>query len=361
VDPRTLYDSFVTSAKSLVNRRVTHLRVAFLTAGLSWGTLRWLRAAYRSGVGVSASKCPTTAGLSTWRSPDLSTQWAAGHRGSMEIETFLDARAGAARASALFAAGFTRTSVGKAVAAGRIVRIRRGVYSRPREADLFGLALHHNALLTCLSAAPIYRLWTLNEAGPLHLSPGHKATPPGMLAHGRCLHATHPWLPVAGLADVLIHALRCLPELESLVMVQCAAQRGDITVQFLRRKLPGNRNARARAVLDSVIPRADSVLEVLANFHFCQAGLKVRRHVQLPGVGEVDFLIEDCLVVETDGGTHLEPRQVRKDRKRNNATVVGGHLGLRFGYDDVVNHPARMVAEVLAVLELRRRGAFDAR
>ena len=75
----------------------------------------------------------------------------------------------------------------------------------------------------------------------------------------------------------------------------------------------------------------------------------------------MDFLIEECLVVETDGSTHLEPRQVKKDRKRNNATLIGGRLGLRFGYDDVVHHPERMVAEVLAVLELCRQGGFGAR
>ena len=144
-------------------------------------------------------------------------------------------------------------------------------------------------------------------------------------------------------------------------MLQCATQRGDVTLDFLRRKLAGNRNARARSTLDSVIPRADSVLEVLANYHFQRAGLHVRRHVELPGVGEVDFVIEDCLVVETDGSTHLEPLQVKKDRKRNNATVIGGRLCLRFGYDDVVHHPERMVAQVLEVLELCRRGAFSAR
>ncbi|MBT2536917.1 DUF559 domain-containing protein [Arthrobacter sp. ISL-69] len=279
----------------------------------------------------------------------------------MDIETFLRTRSGVTKASALRAAGFKHTARDKALAAGRIVRIRRGVYSLPKEAGAFGLALRHNALLTCLSAAPTYALWTVLDAGPVHLSPGQKSTPPGTLAHGRCPHPRHPWLPVAGLADVLIHALRCLPEVESLVMVQCAAQRGDITVEFLRRKLPGNRNARARAILHSVIPRADSVLEVLANYHFRRAGLHVRMHVELPGVGEVDFLIEDCVVVETDGGSHLEPRQVKKDRKRNNATVIGGRLGLRFGYDDVVNHPDRMVAEVMAVLELCRRGGFSAR
>ncbi|MBP1232441.1 very-short-patch-repair endonuclease [Arthrobacter sp. PvP102] len=279
----------------------------------------------------------------------------------MDIETFLRARSGVTKASALRAAGFTHTARDKALAAGRIVRIRRGIYSLPAEAGAVGMALNHNALLTCLSAAPTYALWTVLDAGTVHLSLSHKRTPPGTLAHGRCVHPRHPWLPVAGLADVLIHALRCLPEVESLVMVQCAAQRGDITVEFLRRKLPGNRNARARAVLDSVIPRADSILEVLANYHFRRAGLHVRRHVELPGVGEVDFLVEDCLVVETDGGSHLEPRQAKKDRKRNNATVIGGRLGLRFGYDDVVNHPERMVAEVVAVLELRRRGAFGSR
>ena len=279
----------------------------------------------------------------------------------MDIETFLRTRSGVTKASALRAAGFTHTARDKALAAGRIVRIRRGIYSLPAEAGAFGLALRHNALLTCLSAAPTYALWTVLDAGPVHVSPGHKPTPPGTLTHGRCPHPRHPWLPVAGLADVLIHALRCLPEVESLVMVQCAAQRGDITVEFLRRKLPGNRNARARAVLDSVIPRADSILEVLANYHFGRAGLHVRRHVELPGVGEVDFLIEECVVVETDSGSHLEPRQVKKDRKRNNATVIGGRLGLRFGYDDVVNHPQRMVAEVMAVLELCRRGGFSAR
>jgi very-short-patch-repair endonuclease len=279
----------------------------------------------------------------------------------MDIETFLRTRAGASLASALRAAGYTRTARDKALAAGRIVRVRRSIYSLPGEAHVFGQALSHNALVTCLSAAPAYGLWTLHDAEIAHLSPSHKATPPGTLAHGRCIHPTHPWLPVAGLADVLIHALRCLPEPEALVMVQCAAQRGDVTVEFLRRKLPGNRNARARAVLDSVVLRADSVLEVLANYHFWRAGLHVRMHVELPGVGEVDFLIEECLVVETDGRTHSEPRQVKKDRKRNNATVIGGHLGLRFGYDDVVHHPRRMVAEVLEVLELCRRGAFGGR
>ncbi|MEE9094807.1 type IV toxin-antitoxin system AbiEi family antitoxin domain-containing protein [Pseudarthrobacter phenanthrenivorans] len=278
----------------------------------------------------------------------------------MDIEAFLRYRGGTARTASLRKAGFPRSRLDRALADGRIVRVRRGVYGLPHQTGEVRLALEHNALLTCASAAPVYQLWTLQKAALVHLTPGHKRTVPGTLTHGRIRHQVHPSLPVAGLADVLIHALHCLPTLEALVMVQCATQRGDITLDFLRSKLPGNRNARARSVLDFVIPRADSVLEVLANYNFRHAGLSVRRHVELDGVGEVDFLIEDCLVVETDGQTHLEPKQVKKDRARNNATVVGGRLCLRFGYADVVHHPGQMVAQVLAVLEHSRRGAFSA-
>lgn len=179
-----------------------------------------------------------------------------------------------------------------------------------------------------------------------------------IVEHGRTRHPKHGWLPVAGLADVLLHSLRCLPELESLVMVQSAAGRRDIELDFLYSKLQGRRNGQARAILDLVIPRSDSLLEVLANTHFRRAGLRVRRHVYIPGVGEVDFLIEECLVVETDGSTHFEPKSVKRDQRRNNRSVLGGYLVLRYYYADVVHAPEEMVADVLAVLKLRREGKF---
>jgi hypothetical protein len=49
---------------------------------------------------------------------------------------------------------------------------------------------------------------------------------------------THPGVagPVAALPDVLLHALLCLPPLESLVMVESAYNRGDIDLTFLRRQ-----------------------------------------------------------------------------------------------------------------------------
>jgi very-short-patch-repair endonuclease len=126
-------------------------------------------------------------------------------------------------------------------------------------------------------------------------------------------------------------------------------------LDFLYSKCCGRRNGRVRSVLDLVIPRADSLLEVLANTHFIRAGFRVKRHVVIPGVGEVDFLVEDLIVVEADGATHFEPKSVKRDQRRNNRSILGGYLVLRYYYDDVVYTPEAMVAEVQAVLRVWRR------
>lgn len=254
-------------------------------------------------------------------------------------------------------AGFSRTMVSRAVRLGVLVKVRRGVYGLHGQ-DVMSMALAAGGRLTCLSAAPVYGLWTLNSATSVHVCRSHPSKATGIKDHGRPSHPKHAWLPVVGLADVLLHALHCLPELEALVMVQSAVGSGSISLEFLFAKCQGRRNGKARSVLDLVIPRADSVLEVLANAHFARAGLRVRRHVYIPGVGEVDFLVEECLIVETDGSTHLEPRSVKRDQRRNNRSIIDGYLVLRYYYDDVVHSPEAMVAEVQAVLKLWRSGHF---
>jgi very-short-patch-repair endonuclease len=282
----------------------------------------------------------------------------------MDLVQFVRTRGGVARTAQLRQAGFSKADFSRALQDGRLNLLRRGVYAVDKPDRAILAAVQANAKLTCVSAGRFYGLWQLrgpatpDEPGMLHLSCGNGVPKTQVVDHAACMHPAHPCLPVAGLADVLLHALRCLPELEALVMVQSAVSQGSITVEFLKGKLPGNRNGAARSVLDLVIPRADSLTEVLARVHFLRAGLMVRMHADVPGVGEVDCLIEECLVVELDGGSHLEPRQVKKDQRRNNAALKAGLLPLRYYYDDVVHHPERMVAQVRSVLHLREAGRF---
>jgi very-short-patch-repair endonuclease len=278
--------------------------------------------------------------------------------GFVDIVDFLQRHGGAARASKLQASGFSRAAVRECLNSGTVIKVGRGIYGLSSSNQL-AQALAHGGLLTCLSAAPIYNLWTLKQAVGLHLCRSHPVPGQGVTEHGRPRHPRHSWLPVTGLADVLLHSLHCLPELESLVLVQSAVGRGDISLDFLYAKACGRRNGKVRGVLDLLIPRADSLLEVLANTHFERAGLRVRRHVYIPGVGEVDFLVEECLVVETDGGSHFAAKSVKRDQRRNNKSILGGYLALRYYYEDVVHTPDEMVAEVLAVLERWRLGKLN--
>lgn len=281
-----------------------------------------------------------------------------GNHGQMDLVEFLRLRHGVARTLDLQRAGFTERKLAAAIESGLATRLKRGVYAAKGADPDVVAAFRLNARLTCISAARFYGLWLLHKPQDLHLSCGNGVPAPAIIDHTSCAHPRHPYLPVAGVADVLLHALRCRPELESLVLVQSAVSQALLGPDFLRSRLPGNRNGRARQILDLVLPRADSLLEVLAHTHFRRAGLLVRMHVQLPGVGEVDCLINGFLVIELDGGTHLEGRQVKKDQYRNNASMRGGFLVLRYYYSDVVHHPEKMVAEVLEVLNNREAGRF---
>ncbi|WP_168223168.1 endonuclease domain-containing protein [Pseudarthrobacter sp. NIBRBAC000502770] len=125
------------------------------------------------------------------------------------------------------------------------------------------------------------------------------------------------------------------------------------TLPYLRQRLPGNRNGAARKVLDLVDGTADSAIEVVARLLFRAAGIYTQTQVDLPGIGFVDFLLEGFLIVEIDGRSHLEPRQVKKDRLRNNASILTGYAVLRYGYADVVYNPEKVVTEVWQVLRGR--------
>lgn len=285
----------------------------------------------------------------------------AGHskHGPMDLQAFVRARGGVVRTRDLARAGFDRDALGRAVRNGLLHRIKRGVYAVAEPDAGVAAAMAANGVLTCVSAAPHYGLWTLGHADGLHLSCGNGLPRIGVVDHTQCRYPRHPVLPMAGPADVVLHALRCRPELEALVMAQSAIGQAYVTPAFLRSGLPGNRNGRARAVLDLVVPRADSLLEVLAHTHFVRAGFHVQMHVWIEGVGEVDCLVDGCLVVELDGRTHFEPKQIKKDQRRNNASIVGGFLALRYYYDDVVHRPEAMVQEVRSVLTQRNRGTFS--
>ena len=270
----------------------------------------------------------------------------------MDLTTYLKYAGSVARTGTLLQAGFSERSIRNAVAAGEMQRLRHGVVALAGpEPDLVAAVLA-NGLLCCASAAPHHRLWQLHAPGRLHLLCRHGMAPGAVIHRGSVVPPEFP-RPVAGLTDTLLHALRCLPSVDAAVMVESALLQGRTTHDYLRQRLPGNRNGAARAVLELVDGTADSAIEVVARLLFRSQGIYTQTQVNLPGIGCVDFLLEGFLIVEIDGSTHLEPAQVKKDRGRNNASTLTGYAVLRYGYHDVVYNPQKIVDEVWQVLRGR--------
>jgi very-short-patch-repair endonuclease len=251
----------------------------------------------------------------------------------------------------VLAGGATETEISRAIRGGHAVRPGRGLLALPgADAELVGAGLARS-LLTCASAAPHYGLWQLQPAGRPHYWQSNGRRTVRCVSHRLPLTQRPCHRTLAALPDVLMHALLCLPELESLVMVECAYNRGDIEPSALLRHLRGNRSGKARNVVSKVERGADSLLETLARVLFRDAGIATETQVWIEGVGRVDFLLEGFLIVEIDGlAFHLEPRQFKKDRRRDNMAVRHGLPVLRFFYDDVVYAPESFLAQVQEVL-----------
>ncbi len=133
-------------------------------------------------------------------------------------------------------------------------------------------------------------------------------------------------------------------------MVESAVRQGRTTLDYLRQHLPGNRNGLARRTLDLVDGSADSAIEVIARLLFRDAGIYTETQVDLEGIGIVDFLLEGFLIVEIDGSSHLGPKQVIKDRLRNNASALAGYAVLRYGYKQIMFQRQKVLAEVWQLL-----------
>ncbi|MHA7223861.1 type IV toxin-antitoxin system AbiEi family antitoxin domain-containing protein [Arthrobacter sp. RHLT1-20] len=269
----------------------------------------------------------------------------------MDPVQILGSVGGVALTREVVARGAGESAIRSAVHRGDLVRLERGVLALPGADPELVAARRSRALLTCASAAPRFSLWLLNAAVKPHYWHSNGRRSGSCVSHRMPLTQPGVTGAVAALPDVLLHALLCLPPLEALVMVESAYGRGDIDLGFLLRHLVGNRCGRARDVVARVERGADSLLETLARVLFRDAGITTETQVWIDGVGRVDFLLEGFLIVEIDGlAFHLESRQFKKDRRRDNSAVVQGLPVLRFFYADVVFSPEVVLAQVREVL-----------
>jgi very-short-patch-repair endonuclease len=107
-----------------------------------------------------------------------------------------------------------------------------------------------------------------------------------------------------------------------------------------------------RKLLLMVRSDSGSGTESLFRYRMSLLGIDIRTQVEIDGVGRVDFVIGDRLIVEIDSQQHHGERAHRiRDLDRDAVAHALGYLPLRFDYIQVTSDWDAVAATVLAITD----------
>jgi very-short-patch-repair endonuclease len=238
-----------------------------------------------------------------------------------------------------------------AVQRGLLVRPRRGCYALPGLPAEVHEALAHGGQLCCAAAARAHGLWVLDDTMRTHvwLGPDGRAH-----AHADCRCIPHRDVAapsrggIVSIEHCLAQMLGCCGEEAFFAALESALRQRKLGAAE-RARLRGRVPERHRWLVDFAQSDADSGLESLVRLRLHRRGVSVRTQVPIPGVGTVDFVIGDCLILEADGGTH-EGEGRHRDLVRDAVAMTLGFIPLRYDYALIVHEWDLVEHAVLSAL-----------
>lgn len=260
---------------------------------------------------------------------------------------------GAARFVPLRRSGVPQRALEAAVGRGDVVRHGLGLYALPWCTPARLAAAGAGGVPSCADALEELRLPVVARTPERHvLVPrGTERSWPGAVVHRRGRPVARGRLDVVA---ALLSLARCAPAAVAVSAVDRALRERRCTLEDLL-AVGGPRDAAWRGVLALADARAMSDLESLARVDLTlsigRRGVPVEVQVPLDGVGSVDLLVDDWVIVETDGFAHHADRDsYRRDRHRDLVAAAHGYAHLRFTYEWVVPRDGLVVAAVEQVL-----------
>lgn len=218
--------------------------------------------------------------------------------------------------------------------------MRVGVYAAADACAPVIRAAEHGGALACVTAARHLGLWVLDTSPVVHVWLGrdgreHHRSGCGCVAHwetGPRRGFAFPPLP-----RILWQLSRCQGTEAFFVALESALRQRLLTRSDLER-LRTLVNVEAREAMTLARHDADSGLESLIRYRLRAHRLAVRTQVAVAGVGRVDLLIGDRLIVEVDGRVNHDGASLRhKDLVRDANAASWGYRTLRFDYAMVVH------------------------
>ena len=159
------------------------------------------------------------------------------------------------------------------------------------------------------------------------------------------------------LVDALLQIRGCFGEDAFFATLESALHTGVLTGAG-RGELRARITESARWLVDLARSDAESGLESLLRLRLQRLGLRLRTQVEIPGVGRVDFVLGDRIILEVDGRQgHDDAEGRHRDRVRDVVAAAHGFETLRFDYALIVHDWPTVEQAILA--KVARRSHLD--
>lgn len=270
-----------------------------------------------------------------------------------------------ARARDLAADGWTPKRLARAVAEGRFLRLRKGVYAEPGLPEACIAAVRVGGRLCGSSELQRRGVFVLdNTATHVHIEPTSSRLPPvpegTAVQRGILLRTPHPRSCSVEVFDAVVQSVRVQAWHEGVATIDSAVHLGVLAVwdlDDLFAALP-RRYRRARRLIDT---RSESGPETIVRLIARELGAVVEVQVLIDGVGRVDLVLDGWLIVECDSEEfHSDWKQRREDLRRDQAAAACGYATYRPIAEDIMWHRDDVKA-ALAGLLARGRSAVVCR
>lgn len=233
----------------------------------------------------------------------------------------------------LVRAGYTPRMIADDVAAGRLMRIRRGWYATWEADPVEVAAIRRGGRIGCLTGAERYGVWVPRSGTPHVILPKGVARRPGSQDHHT--RTALPPSAVYPLVDCLAQAIRHHDPETALMVVESATNQGLLLPSHAELLL-SEATVHDRRTLGFFHPASESGSETRVRLWFQRRNVPVLPQVRIDGVGRCDLLVGRSLIVECDSHEHHSSKeQQAKDRRRDLAARALGYETIRLSYPQI--------------------------
>lgn len=276
------------------------------------------------------------------------------------------------RTRELRALGVKPRSLAAAVHRRELVRVRVGHFALPGSDRDATAALKVGGVACCISVTPTLGLWVPPAMVPhvwLERNASRLRPPPRRhhLVQGEAEVVRH-WSDlhdpidrhrgIVSPLDALSQIVDCQPVHIAVAVLDSALRIGLLDTEGIQ--TVHGRVARARRwMLRELDASAQSGTESIVRTVLRRAGLQVTSQVEFAGVGFVDFMVGERVVIEVDSEAwHGGAEQQRRDYARDLELAARGAIVIRVNYSQALyDHPG-IVRAVLAALATARGERF---